>query len=258
MPEYFHAALRGDQIHESKIKVLPAGSAFPVPEWEGQLLAVGLKLYFAVKQSDVLTWIQTTAYNNPVLPAGTVRFESGEENPPQPRNDKGIIYQNASLRKIWYLGNNSIWIELGTTTAPLTFEIIDNRAPENWQGNYFGYLNPTEGLSNCLRITKWQLGKKYYLAVKTPSIDSLPLAMDNNYFYLELWRDYSQVTLSSHLGGIESVAILDSTLFTSEYEGFRIGMYTLRNETKQYLNFIFDFESRVIQPDSLAQFSYGY
>jgi hypothetical protein len=257
MPDYFHSALRGDQIHESKIKVLPFGSPFPVPEWEGQLLAIGLKLYFAVKQNNVLTWNQPVASNTPVLPANVVTLESGWENPPAPRSGQGVIYVNNDTKEVWYLAGS--WIKLGTSTAAHKFLITPNRAIEDWQGNYFGLLNPlTTGQENCLLITKWELGKKYYFMVKTPDISALGGA-DNNNFYLELWRGFDKLTLSAHPHKTESLAFVDTVLLVNaEVTPFRLGMYLLRNNTKLYLNFVFDFEARIFEPQEFAQNSYGY
>ncbi|HEY9813931.1 MAG TPA: hypothetical protein V6D31_10430 [Candidatus Sericytochromatia bacterium] len=258
MPDYFHSALKGDQIHEAKIKVLPAGSSFPVPEWEGQLLVVGVNLYCSIRQNQSLNWIQPPAGNQPQLPPDVVKLETGTENPPLSRTGNGIIYQNFQIRKIWYLANNS-WLELGIASSSANFEVIPLRAPENWQGNFFGLLNSENGLENCLLITKWQSNKKYYIGVKTPLVSGLNVtATDDNKFYLELWRNNEILTISQHAQNTESLTCLDTFLFTSNFTEFRLGAYCLINQNKRYLNFVFDFESRLIFPQSFAQISYGY
>ena len=256
--DYFHSALRGEQIHESKIKVLPAGSSMPVPEWEGQFVAVGKNLYYSVLQNGALGWIQPVAYNTPTLPANVVVFESGTQNPPVPRTGGGRIYTNIYTKDTWYL-SGSQWIKLGTGTGS-SFEIISGRSTENWQGNYFGLLNPSDPLQdNCLLIKKWQPATKYYLAIQTPTMLSLG-GSDDNLFYFELWKSSSSVKtlLSSHVEAKETLATINTSLFTTSSDLYRLGMYIKRNSTKLYLNFAFNLDTRLIKIEGLANVSYGY
>lgn len=261
MADYFHSALRGDQLHEAKIKILPAGSPMPTPEWEGQFVAIGLNLYYSVRQNNTLVWIQPTAFNQPTLPSNTVTFETGTQNPPTPRTTgktSGIIYLNNNTQDIWYL-NGGQWIKLGANSSASNFEIIPNRPAENWQGNYFGLLNPSvAGEENCLLVKKWQANKKYYLAIKSPTVSSLGGA-DTNSFFLELWRNFSQLTIAEiPQNSATFLTFLDTTLFTSAFTEFRLGMFLRRNDTKLYLNFTFDFDARFLDIKSFANISYGY
>lgn len=255
MPDYFHSALRGDQIHESKIKVLPAGSAFPVPEWEGQFLAVGKSLYYSIKQDDVLGWTQPVASNTPVLPANVVIFESGSQNPPLPRIGGGRLYTNTTTKDTWYL-SASQWIKLGTGSSS-SFEMISGRSAESWQGNYFGLLNPSDPLQdNCLVITKWQPTTKYYLAIKTPTMLSLG-GSDNNLFYVEVWNHSTKTTISTQSEAAENLALINTSGFISS-NTYRLGLYIMRSSAKLYLNFAFNLDTRLLEVKQLANISYGY
>lgn len=256
MADYFHSALRGDQIHESKIKVLPAGSSMPVPEWEGQFVAIGKNLYYSVLQNGVLNWIQPVASNSPVLPAGTVVFEAGLQNPPSPRTGSGRIYTNSYTKDSWYL-TGSQWIKLGTGSNS-NFEIISGRAAESWQGNYFGLLNPSDPTwDNCLLIKKWLPATKYYLAIAAPTMLSLG-GSDDNLFYLELWRNNTKSILSTYPEAVESLAAVNTTLFVGANDLYRLGMYIKRNSAKVYLNFKFNLDTRLIEVKQIASGSFGY
>lgn len=255
MADYFHSALRGSQIHESRIKVLPAGTSFPVPEWEGQFLAVGKNLYYSLLQNGTLTWIQPVAFNSPTLPANVVIFESGFQNPPSPRSGGGRIYANSQTQDIWYL-SQSQWVRLGTGSK--TFDIISGRS----EGNYFGLLNPSDSTQdNCLFIKKWQASTKYYLAIQTPTMLSLG-GSDDNLYYFELWKNNQKTILSTHVQSQESIATIDTALpvFTSAVVSdiFRLGLYIRRNSTKLYLNFTFNLDTRLIAVRGIADISYGY
>lgn len=252
MPDYFHSALRGDQIHEAKVKILPAGSPVPVPEWEGQMLVIGLNFYYAATQNGVLTWIQPTASNEPNLPSDVVKFEVSISDP-LPRAGSGVIHVNNQTQNAWFLSRNN-WIKLGTGSNK-TFEIISGRSGNLYSGNFFELADPVDSsLENCLVVKKWEVNKKYYLAIKCPSISFLGGADDNNY-YLELWRGYAQLTISSHLQG-ESLSFLDTILFIPETEVFRLGMYIRRNSQKVYLNFRFNEDERLIDIREIASFYY--
>jgi hypothetical protein len=258
MANYFHSALRGEQIHEAKIKVLPAGSPFPTPEWEGQLLAVGRSLYFSVKQNEVLIWQQPIASNVPTLPPNVVIFESGEQNPPSPRSGSGRIYTNTNTKDSWYL-TGSQWIKLGTGSNS-NFEIISGRSEANWQANEFGLLNPSNvSEDNCLLIKKYLLNTKYYLGIKTPSILSLG-GSDDNLFYFEIWRNNTKILLSTHPESQESLGVINTSasIFTSTTALYRLGLYIKRNSAKLYLNFAFNLDARLMDIKSIADISYGY
>jgi hypothetical protein len=254
MPEsYFHSALRGEQIHESKIKVLPSGSPMPVPEWEGQFVAIGKNLYYSIQQSGTLTWVQPVAYNTPTLPANVVTFESGSGNPPL-RSGSGRIYTNLTTKDMWYLSTNQ-WIKLGTGSK--NFDIVTGRVTGSHPGNYFGLLDPDDPLQdNCLLITKYQLNTKYYLAVRTPTMLSLG-GSDDNLFYLELWRDGTKFLLSTHSESKESLAILNTFGFVSS-SMYRIGMYIMKDNVKVYLNFAFNLDTRLIECKQISSIYYGY
>lgn len=255
MSDYFHSALRGEQIHESKIRVLPAGSSFPVPEWEGQFLAVGKNLYYSVLQDGALKWIQPVAFNTPTLPANVVVFETGSQNPPLPRTGGGRIYTDTATKDTWYL-SGSQWIKLGTGNSS-NFEIISGRATENWQGNYFGLLNPGDPLQdNCLLIKKWQPNTKYYLAIQTPTMLSLG-GSDDNMFYFELWSNFTKTLISTHNEAKESIIILNTSGFITSIV-YRLGLYIRRDSVKVYLNFAFNLDTRLIDTKQLANISYGY
>jgi hypothetical protein len=253
---YLHSALRGEQLHESRIKVLPAGTPIPVPEWEGQFLAVGKNLYYAVKQSGTLTWIQPTATNAPVLPSNVVTFESGDANPPVARSGSGKIYTNSSTKDSWYLSGGQ-WVKLGTGSNR-SFDIISGRAAENWMGNYFGLLNPDDpAQDNCLVITKYVENVKYYLAVKIPTMSSLG-GSDDNKFYLELWRENGVKTVISTCDeSKENLAVLNTLGFTTS-SIYRLGLHIKRNSTKLYLNFVFNIDTRLLEVKQFANVSYGY
>lgn len=258
MANYFHAALRGEQIHEARIKVLPAGAPMPVPEWEGQFLAVGKNLYYSVFQNNNLGWTQPTANNAPVLPANVVVFESGTQNPPSPRSGSGRIYSNITTKDNWYL-NSGQWVKLGASSNS-NFEIISGRSSENWQGNYFGLLNPPSASEdNCLLIKKYLINTNYYLAIRSPSMLSLG-GSDDNLFYFEMWRDTTKILLSTHAESKESLGAINTSvsLFTSSTALYRLGLYLKRNSAKLYLNFAFDPDTRLIDIKGIANISYGY
>lgn len=255
MPDYFHSALRGDQIHEARIKVLPADSPIPVPEWEGQFLAVGKKLYYSILQDKALIWNQPVASNAPVLPANVVVFETGLLNPPSPRTGGGRLYTNTTTKDTWYL-SGSQWIKLGAGNNS-SFEIISGRAAEDWQGNYFGLLNPSDPRQdNCLLIKKWVPATKYYLAIKTPTMLSLGGSNDN-LFYFELWDNSTKITVSSHSEAKESLAIVNTSGFATS-STYRLGLYIKRDAANVYLNFAFNLDTRLIEAKELANISYGY
>jgi hypothetical protein len=258
MADYFHSALRGNQIHESRIKVLPTGTPFPVPEWEGQFLAIGKNLYYSILQNNALTWFQPVAFNSPTLPANVVIFESGLQNPPLPRSGGGRVYANSQTQDIWYLSGGQ-WLKLG---ASKTFDIISGRSIEDWRGNYFGLLNPSDpAQDNCLLIKKWQPSTKYYLVMQTPTMLSLG-GSDDNLYYFELWKNSQKTILSTHVQSQESTATIDtaSPAFTSAVvsDAFRLGLYIRRNSTKLYLNFTFNLDTRLIAVRGIANVSSGY
>lgn len=257
MPDYFHSALRGEQIHEAKIKTLVEGSAMPVPEWEGQFVAVGKKLYYSVKQSNVLTWIQPVAYNAPQLPNNVVVFETGYENPPAPRNKPGVIYQNIDTKDLWY-SQGANWIKLGKSQSDSTLNIISGRSTVDWQGNYFGLLNPQQAnQENCLIMNKWE-SKKYYFGINTPTMLSLG-GSDDNLFYVGMWNEYYQRTvISSHPENSKNLLTLDMALFNQQPPPFKIGLFIKRNFTDLFLNFEFDLDVRYFNVKGLANISYGY
>jgi hypothetical protein len=259
MADYFHSALRGDQIHEAKIKVLPAGASMPVPEWEGQFLAVGKNLYYSAMQNNTLSWVQPTASNAPVLPANVVVFESGSQNPPSPRAGSGRIYSNLAIKDNWYLSGGQ-WIKLGATSSNSNFEIISGRSAESWQGNYLGLLNPSDpNQDNCLLIKKYLLNTNYYVAIQSPSILSLG-GSDDNLFYFELWRDNNKILISTYAEAKESLGIINTStsVFTSTTALYRLGLYIRRNSTKLYLNFAFNMDTRLLAIKGVANVSYGY
>lgn len=256
MADFFHSALRGEQLHESRIKVLSAGTPMPVPEWEGQFLAVGKNLYYSVRQNNALTWIQPTAFNTPVLPSNVVTFESGLANPPAARSGSGKIYTNSFSKDSWYLSGGQ-WVKLGTGSNR-SFDIISGRAAENWMGNYFGLLNSDDpAQDNCLVITKYVENVKYYLAVKTPTMLSLGGSDDHN-FYLELWRENGvKIIVSTCDESKENLAVLNTLGFTAN-SIYRLGLYIKRNSNKLYLNFVFNIDTRLLEVKQFATVSYGY
>ena len=256
MANYLHSALRGEQLHESKIKILPAGSPMLAPEWEGQVIVIGKNLYISVLQSNTLTWIQPVASNAPTLPANVVIFEAGLQNPPSPRSGSGRIYSNTQTRDNWYLSGGQ-WIKLGVGSSS-NFQIVSGRSAENWQGNSFGLLNPSDTKEdNCLLINKYLPNTKYYVAIQSPSMLSLG-GSDDNLFYLELSRDATQTILSTHAESKESLGIVNTSLFTSTSSLYRLGLYIKRNSAKVYLNFAFDADTRLINIKGIANVSYGY
>jgi hypothetical protein len=254
MADYFHSALRGEQIHESKIKILPSGSPMPTPEWEGQFVVIDKSLYYSIKQNNTLTWTQPVAYNTPTLPANVVTFESGYENPPAFRSGSGKVYTNLTTKDTWYL-SASQWLKLGKGSK--NFDVVSGRAAENWMGNYFGLLNPPDPLQdNCLAIVKYQVSTKYYFAIQTPTMLSLG-GSDDNLFYLELCRDSTRSLISTHVEAKESLAIINTSGWVST-STYRIGLYVKRNSTKLYLNFAFSLDTRLIDIKQIANISYGY
>jgi hypothetical protein len=257
MANYYHSALRGDQLHESRIRVLPPGSSIPTPDWEGQFIAIGKNLYYSVLQNNTLTWIQPTASNIPALPANVVVFENGLQNPPSPRSGSGRIYSNTETKDNWYLSGGQ-WVKLGANSNTSNFEIISGRAAENWQSNYFGLLNPSNTKEdNCLLVKKYLPNTKYYIAIQAPSILSLG-GSDDNLFYLELGRDITKTILSTHAESKESLGIINTSLFTSTSSLYRLGLYLKRNSAKIYLNFVYDADTRLIDIKGIANVSYGY
>lgn len=257
MADYYHPALRGTQIHEAKVRVLPEGSSFQVPEWEGQMLIVGIKLYIAISRDSTLTWVQPLAYNAPVLPSDIVKFEKGNETPPLPRPGDGIIYQNEYTNDIWYLASGE-WLKLGGAITSEGLQIISDKSAESWQGNFFGLLNPPyPNQENCLLIKSWEPDKKYYWAIKTPFALSLGGNDDNN-FYIELWQDFSTSIISIVPENSENLISVDTSLFELWATAFRIGAYVMYNGYKSYLNFSFDMEARIIEIKGIANISHGY
>ena len=253
---YFHSALRGEQLHESKVKILPAGSPMPVPEWEGQILVVGRNFYYSIKQNNVLTWLQPSAFNTPALPANVVLFESGIQNPPTPRSGSGRIYTNTSTKDTWYLSGGQ-WIKLGTSSSARNFDVFSGRAIESWMGNYFGLLNPSDPLQdNCLVLVKYQVNIKYYMVIQTPTMLSLG-GSDDNLFYLELWREQNKFIISTHGEAGESLVTVNTTGFVGS-SIYRLGLYIRRNSNKIYLNFAFNLDTRLIDVKQIANVSYGY
>ncbi|MEG4133239.1 hypothetical protein QUA41_30620 [Microcoleus sp. Pol11C1] len=254
MPDFFHPALKGEQIHEAKIKILVEGSAMPIPEWEGQFVAIGKKLYYSILQNNVLTWIQPVAYNAPQLPNNVVIFESGLENPPAPRNRSGIIYLNIDTKDIWYSDNNN-WIKLGKDSGTAAGLDIGGDKGGVDNANYFSLQDPTNSLQdNCLRVKTWTPSAKYCFGIKTPSSTSLGGSI-GDLFYVELWRGNNTVDVSSHLGSSQSLSILDTALFIPNAVS-RIGVYLLANFTKSYVNFEFNLETRFIDVKGLASVYY--
>ncbi|MEG4484858.1 hypothetical protein [Microcoleus sp. D2_18a_B4] len=260
MPDFFHSALRGDQIHEAKIKVLPEGSIFPAPDWEGQFLVIGLKLYVSIKQNNVLTWTQPKAYNLPQLPSNVVTFEQGYENPPAPRDKSGVIYLNIDTKDIWYF-EGANWIKLGQGGSASSLDIISGRSTTNWQGNFFGLLNPVlESEENCLLVKKWLPNTKYYFAITTPAMLSLG-GSDDNLFYIGLWDGWGQShVIASYLDKNDEICFtLDTTLFNEKPEPYRLGIYIKRDMGYwRYLNFEFNLDTRFVKIKELANISYGY
>jgi len=260
MPDYFHSALRGEQIHEARIKVLPEGSIFPTPDWEGQFLVVGLKLYVSITQNNVLTWMQPKAYNLPQLPPNVVIFEQGYENPPAPRNQSGIIYLNSNTKDIWYSHGDN-WIKLGQGGSSSTLDIVSGRSAVNWQGNYFGLLNPAApNQENCLLVKKCLPDTKYYFTITTPTMLSLG-GSDDNLFYIGLWDGYYvSSVLATYLDGNNEVSFaLDTTEFNDRPEPYRLGIYLKRDMGYwRYLNFEFNLDARFIEIKELANISFGY
>lgn len=260
MSDYFHSALRGDQIHEAKIKVLPEGSNFPTPDWEGQFLVIGLKLYISIKQNNVLTWLRPKASNLPQLPPNVVIFERGYENPPSPRNQSGIIYLNISTQDIWY-SEGANWIKLGQGGGVSSLNIVSGRSATDWQGNYFGLLNPIlQNQENCLLIKKWLPNTKYYFAITTPLMSALG-GSDDNLFYIGLWDDYYVSTvIATYLNNNNEVSFtLDTAQFNNRPEPYRLGIYLKRDMGYwNYLNFEFNLDTRFISVKERANVSYGY
>ena len=256
MANYFHSALRGNQIHEAKVKVLPNDSPIPTPEWEGQMLVVGLKFFVATRLNNTLGWRQPTAFNRPQLPENVVEWVTGGNSLPTPNSFRaGTIY--ITYAKDIFYTDGVQWIRLGVRDSAPSLEIIPSRPSYYWQGNFFGLISPQEpNQENCLLIKSWQPITKYYLAVKTPTILSLGGA-DSNMFFVELWEYYSKATISSHVENSESLSSLNSAPFSSWYD-YRLGMYIVRNQEKQYLNFSFNLDTRLIEVKGVANFSYGY
>jgi hypothetical protein len=253
MPDFFHSALRGEQIHEAKIKVLPEGSPMPVPEWEGQFVAIGKKLYYSALQNQVLTWVQPVD-PNPQLPNNVVIYESGYENPPSTRNRSGVIYLNIETKDIWYSDYNN-WIKLGKDTGITAASLDIEGERGGFDGrNYFSLRDPVIPQENCLRVKAWTSGAKYYFGVKTPSSASLGGAT-NNLFYIELWRGNNTVNVSSHIQNSQSLSVVDTSLFVSGAVS-RIGVYLMKNFGKSYLNFEFNLETRLIDIKELADVYY--
>lgn len=258
MADYFHSALLGEQIHEAKIRVLPENSAFPVPDWEGQFLVVGLKLYVSITQNNVLTWVQPKAYNLPELPPNVVIFESGYENPPTPRDKSGIIYLNLNTNDVWYSNENN-WIKLGQGNSNSTLEIMSGRTTVS--SNYFSLLNPVSpSQENCLLLKKWLPNTKYYFAIKTPTMLSLG-GSDDNLFYVGLWDGYYVSTvLATYLDENSEVCFaLDTSQFNDRPEPYRLGIYIKRDMGYyNHLNFEFNLDTRFIEIKELSTVSYGY
>ncbi|MEG4579357.1 hypothetical protein QUA71_06940 [Microcoleus sp. MON1_C5] len=257
MPDYFHSALRGEQIHEAKIKILVEGSPMPTPEWEGQFVAVGKNLYYSVKRNNVLTWIQPTAYNTPQLPNNVVIFESGYENPPTSRDRSGIVYQNIQTKDLWY-SEGVNWIKLGKNEGTSTLTIISGRSAQNWQGNLFGLLNPTVSIEeNCLLITKMAPQTKYYFAIQTPTMLDLG-GSDDNLFYVWIQDSFNFHKISTHSENTKTVVEINTALLSNEYIVPRLGIGLKRNSTNLFLNFEFNLDSRYFNVKQLANISYGY
>jgi len=257
MPDYFHSALRGEQIHESKIKTLPTGSPMPTPEWEGQFVAIGKKLYYSILENNVLTWVQPVASNKPQMPDNVVVFESGYENPPSPRNKAGIIYQNYDTKDLWY-SEGVNWIKLGKNEGISTLNMISGRSAYSWQGNEFGLLNPEEpSEENCLLITKMANQTKYYFAIQTPTMLSLG-GSDDNLFYVWINDVFSFHEISSHPENSRTVLEIDTAILNNEYSVPRLGLGLKRNSTNLFLNFQFNLDARYFNIKQLADIRYGY
>jgi len=251
MPDYFHSALRGEQIHEAKVKVLVEGSAFPTPEWEGQFLVIGLKLYISILQNNVLTWVQPKAYNPPQLPANVVTWERGYAVP-EPRSiyESGVIYTHIQSDDTYYL-NQGQWFKLGPKTEPNRL-LIQN-------SNFDGFLNlPTDGTINAALLRTWEIGKKYYFKFEAPPALSLSQYATSDYFVI---LQYSNNFLGSNISN-NSLIALDTANLEPVDDLYKIMVYFKQiqyegYEQDMYCNYFFDLESRLISVQSLASIYYS-
>ncbi|MEG5159581.1 hypothetical protein QUB37_03910 [Microcoleus sp. AT3-A2] len=250
MPDYFHSALRGEQIHEAKIKVLPEGSIFPVPDWEGQFLVVGLKLYVSIKQNNVLTWLQPKAYNVPQLPANVVVFERGY-GMPEPRSmyESGVIYTNIQSNDNYYLSQGQ-WLKLGPELSANKLLIENSNDNE-------GHNTPTDGTINAALLRTWELNKKYYFKFEAPSTISLSQYATSDYF-VEL--RYFNTLASQVVDG--ALITLDTSGLQNVNDLYKIMVYFKQiqygnYEQWLYCNYLFDLESRLIKVQSLASVYYS-
>jgi hypothetical protein len=244
MANYFHSALKGSQIHEAKVKVLPAGSNFPVPEWEGQMLVVGLNLYISIKQNNTLLWLRPKASNLPQLPPNVITFEQ-EVTPPTPRPlfKSGVIYTNLTSNDVYYLSQGQ-WIKLGPQAIANKLLIV--------KSNDNQFQLPTDGTINAALLQAWEAGKKYYFKFEAPAATALSTEAETNYF-VEV-KDFSDALLGFNVAHGALLTLNTETLQLTNNNLYKIMVY-FKNTSSQriYCNFYFDLESRLIEVKSIAE-----
>lgn len=246
MSDYFHSALRGEQIHEAKIKVLPEGSSFPIPDWEGQFLVIGLKLYVSIAQNNVLTWMQPKAYNLPQLPPNVVVFERGF-TAPAPRNEdqSGIIYTNINTDENYYLSLGK-WIKLGGGSNAAPNQLLIQNSSFN------DLVVPTDGTTNAALLKNWEPNKEYYFKFEAPPSTTLSAQATPGYFPEIRYYDYlNPIILQNDLISLYTANLQDLTAV------YKIMIYfnNIYGE-RVYCNFKLDLESRLIKVENIATIYY--
>lgn len=244
MADYFHSALRGDQIHEAKVKVLPFGSDFPMPEWEGQMLVIGLELYISTKNNNILGWTQPMASNIPSLPESAVIFERGYGNPVSPHSSgrtSGIIYTNYVTKDSFYLFDRQ-WIKLGPETGS-KLDIIGNSFRD--YDTSFLSSKPV----NAVLLKNYEVNKKYYFAFQAPPANTIG---GTDGYFLELASVFA-----SNLSGNTNLIEINTSNFNPIYQ-YNLRVYVnLSSGYKNHCNFEFDLEARLIKVVELAEINYG-
>lgn len=247
MADYFHSALKGDQIHEAKIKVLPAESPFPVPEWQGQLLVVGLKLYVSIFQNGLLTWIHAQGSSVLSLPANVVTFERGS-GAPALRNEtlSGVIYTNYDTEENYYLYNGR-WLKLGgggSSVNPNQF-LIEN-------SSFGDLIVPTDGTTNAALLKAWEPGKTYYFKFEAPPSTALSNQATAGYFAEIKYYDYlNPINLQADIISLITAnfqdlnAVYKLMIYFNDIYGQRV-----------YCDFWLDLESRLIEVKDVATIYY--